>query len=818
MTDTHSNAKRLTIGYFNSDVTGEWALRPLRGAIQAARDLNVNLVAFHGQPAGTNNPLRQQDNIIYELALNGRLDGLIAWKGHLTESLGEDGTSAFYKRYGVPVVTVEGSHPGVPCVTYGNSEGVKLIVDHLVNVHGIKRIAYLGLTDNHAGFESRFRGYREALAAHALPLDDAFVQRQNMWNRTPSGEQFNRELDAWLKDIRGRGVRAIIGSCDPNATWAIERLAAIGANVPYDMSVIGFDGFRDSRLSSPPLTTVDPDWGELGRRAVGEMVRLITRGSIPELVMVSPRLAIAESCGCVNSSLVQAGSRSGTANRTALAAEIDSYLGERKGKRLGDSLVRAFFGDSFERTLDLSLRECFDGDDDHLAWQNAISALERASRTAFPLRARRDAAARRCSRARLLVETLAMQKQEIIRSRIHERKNGEMAFGLELISNFDLESIAATLASGLPGLSVDRAYVSLYEDPRPYRYPDPAPEYSRLVFAMEAGVRVPLPADGLRFPSRLLVPDELGSWEGHNVLTVQCLRYRDRQIGFGVFDVGKTSGAFMDSLSAQISSALQGALLLGQVNRQYDALGKGVISLGRSMGDMTSHIETISESVGKQSAAVEESASSIQQMTGNIQSVAGVSEHAATVSRDLDEIAEKSIASIKALLKSIKIVQEKSGDVKDLLLLIHDVSDRTKLLSLNAAIEAARAGASGKGFGVVAKEIRALAESAESSVTRISTVIETLNGEIARAGTLSSGIGGDLDGIVKGLQTNANGVAALKDAMREQSSGAEELLRAIAELVEETTEIKDAVAAQARATGEFKNALSELDTLLEKRS
>lgn len=810
--------QRRTIGYFNSELAGEWAFRTLQGALAAAEAADASIIAFHGQSANSPVGLLGQDNIIYELAMKGRLDGLIAWKGHLTERLTEDETENFYKRYGVPIVTIEGRHRGIPCVTYGNLEGVKLIVDHLANTHRMGKIAYLGLAEGHAGFEARHQGYREALRERGFGLDESLICPHNVWTRSSDGRRPDKELDDWLRSLLAKGVQAIIGSCDPNATWAMERLGAIGAAVPYDIAVVGFDGFRDSRLCTPPLTTIDPDWFELGKRSVEAMLELIERGSCPEKIMVPPRLVVSETCGCEDASRTLAGAEAGIAGRRAIAAKIDAALGERRGKRLGEELSRAFFSESrsrisgaFEKAFDLAMRECFQGEDDHSAWQNAISLLENGARSGLPSRGARERAGRLCARARLRVESLAMQRQEIARSRLQERKDKEMAFGLELISHFDVESIATTLAAGLPGLGVERAYVALFEDPRPYRYPDPAPEWSRLVFAMDERGRLSLPEGGLRFPSHRIAPDEICRWDGRNILTVHGLRYRDRQLGFAVFDASRASGVFFESLAAQVSSALQGAVLLGQVNNQYDALGRGIDSLTKSIGEISAHIGVISESVGKQSSAMGESAESIHRMKDTVENVAGISERAASVSRDLDRITGKSVASIKDLLRTIDAVREKASDVASLLLLIKDVSDRTKLLSLNAAIEAARAGESGRGFGVVAKEIRGLAENAEASVVKIGSVIEALTGAVVRASALSAGIGGDLDGILRGLESNSRESASLEGAMRDQRRGASELLQAIAGLVDETAEIKAAVAAQVKATGDFKDALVELD-------
>ena len=91
--------------------------------------------------------------------------------------------------------------------------------------------------------------------------------------------------------------------------------------------------------------------------------------------------------------------------------------------------------------------------------------------------------------------------------------------GTALATNFDLNDLADILARELPRLGISRGYLSLYENPQPYQYPQPVPEWSRLVLAYDerspAGSRgLSLEAGGRRFPSRQLVPPDILPQEG----------------------------------------------------------------------------------------------------------------------------------------------------------------------------------------------------------------------------------------------------------------------------------------------------------------
>ena len=134
-----------------------------------------------------------------------------------------------------------------------------------------------------------------------------------------------------------------------------------------------------------------------------------------------------------------------------------------------------------------------------------------------------------------------------------------------LATNFDqITSLADILARELPRLGISRGYLSLYEDPQPYCYPQPAPEWSRLVlsFDEESPSRFAPGWVGSKMDDGFL-PD---SWCHLDILPrhkpysliVQALYFQNEQIGFTVFADGPDEGAIYDLLRTQMSSALKG--------------------------------------------------------------------------------------------------------------------------------------------------------------------------------------------------------------------------------------------------------------------
>jgi hypothetical protein len=89
------------------------------------------------------------------------------------------------------------------------------------------------------------------------------------------------------------------------------------------------------------------------------------------------------------------------------------------------------------------------------------------------------------------------------------RKRAVRGLGLKLISDFNLDGIMDLLARELPGLGISECCISLFENPGTYRFPEPAPEWSTCIMAYDEKGRIPLESEGLRFPTRLMIPDSL---------------------------------------------------------------------------------------------------------------------------------------------------------------------------------------------------------------------------------------------------------------------------------------------------------------------
>ncbi len=193
-----------------------------------------------------------------------------------------------------PIILIQRTPPPglqIPHIKIENKNSARKLVDHLIEVHGYKRIAFLAGIAEHEDAKLREQGYLESLAAHNIPFDPRLKTRGN-FQKKDSQEAVKHWLD------EGLDFDAIFACDDISAIGALSALNQAGLRVPEDIAVVGFDDVEIARYLSPPLTTVAVPIEELGRIAMQQLLSLIQTGSADPVIEISTELVIRRSCGC----------------------------------------------------------------------------------------------------------------------------------------------------------------------------------------------------------------------------------------------------------------------------------------------------------------------------------------------------------------------------------------------------------------------------------------------------------------------------------------------------------------------------------------
>jgi methyl-accepting chemotaxis protein len=254
-------------------------------------------------------------------------------------------------------------------------------------------------------------------------------------------------------------------------------------------------------------------------------------------------------------------------------------------------------------------------------------------------------------------------------------------------------------------------------------------------------------------------------------------------------------GAESQSSSTEETSAtmVEMAAQIDSINRSTQALKGNVEETASSIEEMGASIEQVAgssenllASVGETSATIEEMAASTRSIAGKVQVVDEVSRDATKAAREGGERLSRVILGIGSSTKDIgKIVKT-----------IGEFADQTNLLALNAAIEAARAGEAGRGFAVVADEVKRLAERSMNSTREITDFVEAVQKDTEEAVALSQRL---LQQIVDAVTRTTDLVRDVHAATQEQSQGAAQILKTSNNMQQVTRQL--AAAAREQADG-----------------
>jgi DNA-binding LacI/PurR family transcriptional regulator len=272
-----------TIGLVMSEISGAFFPPMLKGIEAAAHDSGYDLLIHSTKKEGpSRRPLGEHNT-----------DGLLIF----TDSLDHRELHRLHNR-DFPIVLLHQTPPdalNIPVIAIENKDGASILVNHLIENHGRRRIVFLRGPEGHEDSVWRERGYREALRAHKIRFDSDLIA---------SGGFDEDEAFLAIQQLISDEIQfdAVFAGDDDSAIGVMRALKLAGRLVPQEVAVVGFDDVPFARYLSPALTTVRAPIEEVGREAVRQLVFLMNGEEAQALTLMRTELVIRESCGCFLSS------------------------------------------------------------------------------------------------------------------------------------------------------------------------------------------------------------------------------------------------------------------------------------------------------------------------------------------------------------------------------------------------------------------------------------------------------------------------------------------------------------------------------------
>ncbi len=258
-------------------------------------------------------------------------------------------------------------------------------------------------------------------------------------------------------------------------------------------------------------------------------------------------------------------------------------------------------------------------------------------------------------------------------------------------------------------------------------------------------------------------------------------------------------------------------MLMAAVKRMQESLTRTVASVRRGVDEINVGSREISAGntdlssrTEEQAASLEETAASMEQLASTVKQNADNARQANQLAASASDVAERGGSAVSEVVNTMQEISASSRKISEIVSVIDGIAFQTNILALNAAVEAARAGEQGKGFAVVAGEVRSLAQRSAQAAKEIKGLIEDSVTKVGAGSQQVERAGATMQEIVASVKRVTDIMGEISAASEEQSSGIDQVNRAVSQMDEVTQQNAALVEEAAAAAGSLQEQAERL--------
>jgi|GEM_PF-1095406 len=470
--------KRLHFGVIFSTMDNTNQYDIWTGIVEYARKYDIHLTAYFGTYQTTFEDFASHFETCIETIRNsGSIDGIIMFSGFIAHILGNEAFEKYTARISdrFPLVSVSYVMPGVPSVIVDNAAGMYGAVDHLIKVHGKKKIAFVKGPDGHPEAEDRLEGYKRALEANGIEFDEKYIMPGRF--EQPSGRNAVKKIFG----NPGISADAVAASNDVSAIGVIHELKNYNRIAPADLAVTGFDDDKSSASFIPSISTARQDFHTFGLISAEILFNRIKGNPVSEITYVPPVFMARQSCGCLEHEMPNIDALEETVGFTE-SESLVSYVSNRflslfsknipelQIKKWAGELAESVKANPFSKENFLSL---FNGilinynnfSGDFLKWNEVLNILSAGAELYENEVSGVSTILSTLTYATTFIHIIRLKEREFKDNVLNDNRWMVRRIAGNLVSIFDVDSLAEELYKSLPTISINTVIIGLYKNP-----------------------------------------------------------------------------------------------------------------------------------------------------------------------------------------------------------------------------------------------------------------------------------------------------------------------------------------------------------------